>query len=191
MYLKKIQMKNFRKYREDHNFFTFVNADGIKGKNISTDKEGKSDLDKEIDVASATTLIVGKNNTGKTSVIQALLKVIKNNENYRLQVRDINFHYLEKSFQHYLESFRFAAEDVEKVEFEPPVIEFVITIALEKDSDDLVTNLVPFMLLGDVDREEIEIVIKYEISEKDKFKDAVLKACKQVEERDARYKRLS
>lgn len=47
------------------------------------------------------------------------------------------------------------------------------------------------MLLGDVDREEIEIVIKYEISEKDKFKDAVLKACKQVEERDARYKRLS
>lgn len=178
-------MKNFRKYREDHNFFTFVNADGIKGKSISTDKEGKSDLDKDIDVASATTLIVGKNNTGKTSVIQALLKIIKNNENYGLQVRDINFHYLENCFQHYLESFRFAAEDVEKVEFEPPVIEFVITIALEKDSDDLVTNLVPFMLLGDVDREEIEIVIKYEISEKDKFKDAVLKACKQVEERDA------
>lgn len=70
-------MKNFRKYREDHNFFTFVNADGIKGKSISTDKEGKSDLDKDIDVASATTLIVGKNNTGKTSVIQALLKIIK------------------------------------------------------------------------------------------------------------------
>ena len=53
MYLKKIQMKNFRKYREDHNFFTFVNADGIKGKNISTDKEGKSDLDKDKQGSSA------------------------------------------------------------------------------------------------------------------------------------------
>lgn len=38
MYLKKLQMKNFRKYRNEHNIFTFVNADGIKVKDTRVGK---------------------------------------------------------------------------------------------------------------------------------------------------------
>lgn len=179
MYLKKIQMKNFRKYRNEHNIFTFVNADGIKVKDT---RVGKNESKPNIDVASSTTLIVGKNNTGKTSVIQALLKIIKNSDIYRLQVKDINFHYLGECFQHYLDGYKIEGE---AALFEPPWIEFVLTIALEKNSDDLVTNLVPFMLLRDVEREEIEIIVKYEISEEEKFNEAIANSCKRVLAREA------
>ncbi len=182
MYLKKIQMKNFRKYREENNTFTFVSAEGIK---VNDKCAGKEDvLKKDIDVASATTLIVGKNNTGKTSVIQALLKIINNNENYKLQVKDINFYYLRECFQHYLGSYRKSSEDKEAVSFQPPVIEFIITVAFEENSDDMITNLIPFMLLRDIEHEEIEIIIKYEISEMKLFEEAVFKACRQIEERN-------
>lgn len=63
MYLKSLQMRNFRKYREDENVCSFVSAEGIK--------KGQSREMEDIDVSSATTLIVGKNNSEKTSVIQS------------------------------------------------------------------------------------------------------------------------
>ena len=187
MYLKKIQMKNFRKYREKNNTFAFVSSGNIRKNDIKNDKNNeKEDALKKVDVASATTLIVGKNNTGKTSVIQALLKTINNNENYKLQVKDINFHYLREYFQRYLESYRSPTGDEAVMLFQPPVIEFVLTIAFEENSDDVVTNLVPFMLLRDIECEEIEIIIKYEISEMKKFEEAIIRACKQIEENDHR-----
>ncbi len=34
MYLKNIQMKNFRKYREENNTFTFVSAESIREKRV-------------------------------------------------------------------------------------------------------------------------------------------------------------
>lgn len=153
-------MKNFRKYREDDNVFSFVNAEGIKTRNIDRDKKGQKTSVKEIDVASATTLIVGKNNTGKTSVIQALQKIIRNNENDRLSLKDINFSYLQSCFSQYHANYTEAEGDKSKMVFEPPFIEFIVTIAFEENSDDLVTNLVPFMLLKDIDKDEIELIIK-------------------------------
>ena len=184
MYLKKFQMKNFRKYREDDNVFSFVNAEGIKTRNIDRDKKGQKTSVKEIDVASATTLIVGKNNTGKTSVIQALQKIIRNNENDRLSLKDINFSYLQSCFSQYHANYTEAEGDKSKMVFEPPFIEFIVTIAFEENSDDLVTNLVPFMLLKDIDKDEIELIIKYEIMEKEEFDKAIIAACKRIENRD-------
>ena len=170
MYLKSFQMTNFRKYREKDNTFTFVNAAGIKEKK-----------DDRINVASATTLIVGKNNAGKTSVIQALLKLIRNNESNKLQIKDMNFHYLKECFQQYSQLFK-EAKIKENIKFKAPFMEFVLTIAFEKDSDDLVTNLVPFMLLKDVDQDKLEILLRFEVSEDKEFQDAMLKALKQIED---------
>ncbi len=105
MYLKSIQMKNFRKYREENNTVMFVNSDGVRGK-MAASGAAESKAKPQIDVASATTLIVGKNNAGKTSIIHAFLKIIKNNETEGLQVRDFNFHYLKECFDKYQASYK-------------------------------------------------------------------------------------
>ena len=63
MYLKKLMIKNFRNFREQNNEIEFVNSTEIK-------KEDKTN------VAAVTTLIVGKNNAGKTTIVNALDKLI-------------------------------------------------------------------------------------------------------------------
>ena len=173
MYLKSIQMQNFRKYREEKNVFNFVNAKGLKR------KEGTSESD--IDVASATTLIVGKNNAGKTSAIEALIRLIRDSGKDKFQVSDINFYYLEECFREYKEICEKHKENICEVEFENvPYMEFVITIAIETESEDLVTNLIPFMKLKDMDNKELQIVMRYEPSEGTFFRDRMLKAVERI-----------
>ena len=55
MYLKKINIKNFRKF--DSSSHEFLLAKGDKEK---------------IDISKRTTLVIGKNNSGKSSMIEAI-----------------------------------------------------------------------------------------------------------------------
>ena len=134
MFLKSIKINNFRKFRKEGNKVEFTNS-----KNYQTN----------VNVASNTTLIVGKNNSGKTTIINALEKLINKNIN----VSDFNFHYLK--------------EILEKGKIEIPSIEFNIIIGLEEETEnkeiknnDNLNNLLPFMTLKDLKDKEIEITIK-------------------------------
>jgi len=182
MYLKSIQMKNFRKYREENNTVMFVNSDGVRGK-MAASGAAESIAKPQIDVASATTLIVGKNNAGKTSIIHALLKIIKNNETEGIQVSDFNFHYLKECFDKYQASYKETQETGAETVIEPPFMEFVVTIAFEKDSDDLLTNLIPFMLLKDIDEDRLDIILRYEVTEKEEFYDVMKAALNKIDEK--------
>lgn len=182
MYLKSFQMKNFRKYREDNNVVVFVNSEGIRGKKAASETEENKDKP-QIDVASATTLIVGKNNAGKTSIIHALMKIIKNNETEGLQVSDFNFYYLKECFDKYQAAYKEIQKTGAEMVIEPPFMEFVVTIAFEKDSDDLLTNLIPFILLKDIDEDKLDIILRYEVTEKGEFYDAVKTALGKIEEK--------
>lgn len=191
MYLKSFQMTNFRKYREKDNTVMFVNSGGIRGvssESVQTEtmssetKENRSNS--QINVASATTLIVGKNNAGKTSIIHALLKIIKNNELWKLQVSDFNFHYLRECFNTYLAVYDESKATEKEMVFKAPFIEFVVTIAFEENSDDLLTNLIPFMLLEDIDQDELKIILRYEVSEQKEFYDAMKNALDRLEEKE-------
>lgn len=71
MYLKKLKIQNFRNYGMENNEVEFVSADGIQSKNTVLSKESEQDNKESFNVASATTLIVGKNNAGKTTIIKA------------------------------------------------------------------------------------------------------------------------
>lgn len=182
MYLKSFQMKNYRKYREKDNIVMFVNSEGVCGKAFSETEN--TEENSQINVASATTLIVGKNNAGKTSIIHALLKIIKNNELWRLHVSDFNFRYLQECFDGYLEIFgENRIEDNEKA-FKAPFMEFVMTIAFEKNSNDSLTNLIPFMFLKDIDQEELKIISRYEISEPEEFYDAMKNALDKIKAKE-------
>ena len=106
----------------------------------------------EIDVASDTTLIIGKNNAGKTTIITALDNLINHCNSFG--ANDFNYRYL----QEYLNDY-----DVNNPPTSAPYIEFKITIELEDDSSDRISNLIPFMLVEDVEDFELDICIRYEV----------------------------
>ena len=160
MFLKSIKINNFRKFRKEGNKVEFTNS-----KNYQTN----------VNVASNTTLIVGKNNSGKTTIINALEKLINKNIN----VSDFNFHYLK--------------EILEKGKIEIPSIEFNIIIGLEEETEnkeiknnDNLNNLLPFMTLKDLKDKEIEITIKYEIEEEEIFKEEI-KKIKKIRNKESRF----
>lgn len=170
MYLKRIKIQNFRNFGMENNEIEFVSSAGLqKKKEINRDNiqhgEGEQPCqsDKTINVAAVTTLIVGKNNAGKTTIINALDKLVNKSGEQMFRSSDFNFYYLDECMNTYITDKR----------IEAPYMEFVIVIALEDESTDRLTNLVPFMLLEDVKDSELEICVRYEVLEEDVFKNQV------------------
>lgn len=143
MYIKKFRLENYRKFYKKENTINFVSSKLLENKNMK---------EKEIDVASDTTLIIGKNNAGKTTIITALDNLI--NKPSAFGINDFNYRYLAEYLKNYKTS---SKENVS------PYIEFAITIELEEDSDDRISNLIPFMLIEDVNDTELEIRVRYEL----------------------------
>lgn len=155
MYLKSLELTNFRKFRSKNNLVEFVDSDSYK----------RHEENKTIEVASTTTLIVGKNNSGKTTVTTALEKLIKEGP---FTANDFNFSYLREKISDYKK-----ASYTPDFSNELPLLEFKLTIGIGEESNDLVTNLVPFMKLTDVDNSEVNIIIKYELEEDQIFQKSV------------------
>lgn len=154
MHLKSFKIKNFRKFGDKDNVVEFVRAKGSKKK------------DKNTNIALSTTLIVGKNNSGKTTVTEAIRRVIQNR---KFHACDFNFVYLNRLLEGY-----------KKKDFKAfPKIEFEVVVRIDLDSEcDLVTNVAPFMSIGSVEEAAKEkdfcIRMKWEIKEETNFKDEVL-----------------
>ncbi|QIC07175.1 AAA family ATPase [Brevibacillus sp. 7WMA2] len=148
MYLKSLRISNFRKFGIENNKIEFVDA-----KSYQEQKKGK-----EINIAPTTTLIVGKNNSGKTTIINALDTLI--NKEGKFKANDFNFSYLKRL----LDQFGKSPQRVET-----PFLQFNIGIGIEDNSNDIITNLVPFMLLEDVDKSELEILVKFELEDEETF----------------------
>lgn len=143
MYLKNLEIKNFRKFGDKNNIVEFINSKDTP--------EGT-----EINVAKNTTLIIGKNNSGKTTIIEALDTLV----NGKFTGSDFNFFYLKKLFEGY---------ENENTNKQFPEIEFKLIINLEKNKNDDITNLVPLMTLEDLDDTEIELKIKIVLEESQEF----------------------
>ncbi len=147
MYLKSLQISNFRKFRIENNIIEFVDS--------------KKSLQQDINIALATTLIVGKNNSGKTTITKAL--EILTSSSPKFYANDFNFAYLNNLLSEYKESI-----------FENmPTLMFKLLIGFDKNiKTDLVTNIFPFMTIENTnssDEQTFEINIRYEISEKEDF----------------------
>lgn len=147
MYLKSLKIRNFRKFGIENNKIEFVNARSSQEQKVGS----------KVNIAPTTTLIVGKNNSGKTTIINAIDKLI-NNSNF--ESKDFNFLYLSDLFTKFKES---------KEEVETPYLQFIICIGIEDSSKDLITNLIPFMDLENVEQSELEILVRYELEEKEIF----------------------
>lgn len=153
MYLTSLKIKNFRKFGDKNNIVEFVGAKGIPLKS------------ENINIALSTTLIVGKNNSGKTTVTEALKRLLGNR---KFQANDFNFIYLNTLLDEYRS---------EKFEHFPS-LEFEVTIRIDFNSDcDLVTNIAPFMSIESVQsagqESDFRVLLKYELQEEPSFKEGV------------------
>lgn len=163
MYLKSLKLTNYRKFSAERNEIEFISSKLIK-KSENPKDEDIVENDKpneeigEIDVASDTTLIIGKNNAGKTTIITALDTLINHG---KFGINDFNYRYLQQYLKEY---------DINDTKKNLPFIECVLTVELEEDSDDRISNLIPFMLVEDVNNSELKICIKYEIADPYFFK---------------------
>lgn len=153
MYFKSLKMVNFRKFRTTENIIEFADAESYE--------KQKCDNEVNVNVASTVTLVVGKNNAGKTTIIQALDKLVNHND--RFGVKDFNIDYIKELAMKYQE------DNFEEI----PSIDFEITIGLDKGKDDYVTNIVPFLTIGGVTATEVTISVKFELTEKETFINAV------------------
>lgn len=145
MYLKKFKLINFRKFAEKENEIEFADSQGIRKYNVNS-----------TNIASSTTLVVGKNNSGKTTVFEALDKLVNSSSesNARFTFDDFNYEYIKKLVQEY------GKNNYKTL----PSIEFVFTIGLDKGKDDLIVNLGHFIPIG-YDSDEIQIFVRYEVTE--------------------------
>ncbi|MBK2257671.1 ATP-dependent nuclease [Francisella philomiragia] len=148
MYLKSLEITNFRKFGSKENVIEFVDA--------------KSNLQQGINIASATTLIVGKNNSGKTTIIKALEKLTSISPDFK--ANDFNFTYLNRLLRQYSK----------KHFINMPTLCFKLIIGFDKKiKTDLVTNIFPFMTIENtngLDKQSFEINIRYKVEEKETFK---------------------
>lgn len=153
MYLKSLKIKNFRKFGSKNNVIKFVDS---KESLISAE---------DINVAKAVSLIVGKNNSGKTTIINALDKIVND---HKFSSNDFNYRYLTRLIRAYKKN-HFRAK---------PQLYFEITIGIdERNHDDIVNNFVPFMTLADSQPSDAErdfkIIIKYQLEDDEIFVHAV------------------
>lgn len=148
MYLKKFKINNFRKFGTENNEIEFVASNS-------------SETGTTHSIAKATTLIIGKNNAGKTTVTKALEKITKNN----IKSSDFNYTYLRGLFQQYKEGIYNLL----------PMLTFDIVISINSDNSDLMTNVDRFMTLSDFNEDkpmiDLQIKIKYELIESQIFID--------------------
>lgn len=147
MYLKSIEINNFRKFGSKDNLIGFVKAN--------------SGDNKKSPVASSTTLIVGKNNAGKTTITKALEFIV--DEGDKLVGSYFNFDYLNALLNKYIE------DDYSKT----PELSFILDVILDNGDEDLTTNFGNFITIKDCkENKEIQsakLKIVYEVKDKELF----------------------
>lgn len=153
MYLKSLKIKNFRKFGSQNNLIKFVDS-----------KESLITAE-DINVAKAVSLIVGKNNSGKTTIINALDKIVND---HKFSSNDFNYRYLTRLLRAYKKN-HFRAK---------PNLHFEITIGIdERNHNDIVNNFVPFMTLADSqlsgEEKDFKIIVQYELEDDEIFVHAV------------------
>ncbi len=166
MYLVSFTIKNFRKFREENNTIQFVKPKSIKASSTGDDEESSP-------IAESSTLIIGKNNVGKTTIARAFDFVTKRDKKAKSSV--FNNEYL-KSFLN--DAIAAIAQGSGLGNLVPPSMgfEFKIWINLKEGEEDKTGLLDGFVIPANTTDGvggEIEIKIQVSIKEEQVFKTTV------------------
>lgn len=168
MYIENFTVKNYRKFREKENTVYFVEP-------YQVELKGGDDKTCDSVVAPSTTLIIGKNNTGKTTIVNALKLII---ENRQPKASDFNVKYLNEIFTTYQK------DGIDKDTL--PKLEFTLTAKLDLLNSDLMTNLSEFVTLNTAPDglSEVKITVKVLVAEESAFIDAIKDLTQHIKDND-------
>lgn len=172
MYLKSFKAFNFRKFRENNNLVKF--AEGVSCRNISEDSGNE-----KINVSPNMTLIIGANNSGKTTIINALDILINRG---RFRCDDFNVFYLHSLFDLYKQN-----PTDEIIKDNSPTLEFEFEIGFNSENEtDVLSNLYQVLSISDIDNDNdaCTIKIRYEITENADFVSKALKLISQQNQKN-------
>jgi putative ATP-dependent endonuclease of OLD family len=189
MYLQSLEINNFRKFGTKNNIIEFVQSDYKKTFRTTPVKSNSKSF-----VASATTLVIGKNNAGKTTVTKALKQII---DNEKVAGTTFNLSYIKKIFDQYAEIFNGSSDKGEgssrRLEFEKievPLMTFKLKVGL--DSDPKSTSVHNLSNLISVEeskvQETIVLDVKFLVAEEEYYKERVYKIYTSAEKRKATVK---
>jgi len=169
VHLESLTIKNYRKFRSTHNTVCFVKPEVI---DMSSGEEQTKSV-----ISPSTTLIIGKNNSGKTTVVNAL-KMLCNNE--QPSATDFNLSYLNELFNQYKQAFE-VDQETKFEHLETPNLEFTLMVKVDFSDEDLMTHLAPFISISEEGNGEpvsVRIIVKVLLAEESAFKEEVIKVFK-------------
>lgn len=177
MYLESLMIKNYRKFGGKDNVIAFVKPKAIE---IQTEPQGVQSV-----IAPSTTLIIGKNNAGKTTVVNALKLICQSRQP---TASDFNLSYLNALLKEYRNAFEENNNTIFD-ELDTPKLEFILQISVEFDEKNRMTNLSPFISISEEESEKpVSVYIKIIVSlvEESSFKTRVSEILKETDNQGVR-----
>ena len=188
MYLKSLSIKNYRKYGKDFQTINFAHS---KWPKISYNEEDETKINKtEEYISKNSSLIVGKNNSGKSTIIK-LLTTLQNTKSGSRNVfkhTDFNLNILAEWYQTNInEKSEEDIRNIDKSKF--PKLEFQLILGID-DGNDLISSFEDILTTSEIKTEEAEeaeakakakeiseIIInaKYEVADTQSFLEELVK----------------
>lgn len=184
MYLKSLSIKNYRKYGKDFQTINFAHSKWLE---ISYNEDEKTKINKtEEYISKNSSLIVGKNNSGKSTIIKLLttLQNTKSGSRNVFKYTDFNLNTLAEWYETKISNkSEEEIESIDKSEF--PKLEFKLVLGID-DGNDLISNFEDILVLSGIktvktqkeqqtkEISEVTINIKYEVADTQSFSEELV-----------------
>ena len=191
MYLKSLSIKNYRKYGEEVQVINFAHS---KWPEIPGDEDEleKINITEEY-ISKSSSLIVGKNNSGKSTIVK-LLNTLQNSKSGSRSVfkyTDFNLKTLSDWYHENIDNK--SEEEIESIDQSYfPKLEFQLILGID-DGNDLISSFEDILVVSGIktvetqenqDIAEVTIDIKYEVADEKSFKEELIKLKKSNSETD-------
>ena len=184
MYLKSLSIKNYRKYGKDFQTINFAHSKWLE---ISYNEDEKTKINKtEEYISKNSSLIVGKNNSGKSTIIKLLttLQNTKSGSRNVFKYTDFNLNTLAEWYETKISNkSEEEIESIDKSEF--PKLEFKLVLGID-DGNDLISSFEDILVLSGIktvktqkeqqtkEISEVTINIKYEVADTQSFSEELV-----------------
>ncbi|HEL1613415.1 TPA: AAA family ATPase [Streptococcus suis] len=180
MYLKSLSVKNYRKYGEEVQTINF--AHGKWPEMSDTEEESvKINITEEY-ISKSSSLIVGKNNSGKSTIVKLLntLQNTKSGSRNIFKYTDFNLKILSDWYQDNIDSK--SEEEIKSID-KFPSMEFQLVLGID-DENDLIASFEDVLILGGIGSDEVQenaevaevsINIRYEVADVVAFLEELVK----------------
>ena len=194
MYLKSLSIKNYRKYGKDFQTINFAHS---KWPEISDNEDHETKINKtEEYISKNSSLIVGKNNSGKSTIIKLLttLQNTKAGSRNVFKYTDFNLKILANWYKTNISNkSEEEIRSIDKSEF--PKLEFQLVLGID-DGNDLISSFEDILILSGIktvkiqeeqeteEISEVTIDVKYEVADAQSFSEELVNLKTSYSERE-------